>query len=279
VRLSPDGRYAVATQGLMPTAHVWDAATGQELPQLFREKDSDVIREVVFSADGKLAFTRSRTKDEAGQMLAGSDHGVVWDAQTGQLIATLPPFFADNIVWNYEVPTFSRDGRWLLSAGGNQARIWESATGKEVAQLKGQGSGTVQADFSPDGRRVVNALGDGMARVWDVASGRQLLVLKGHEGYVRSAAYSPDGRRIITGGDDRTARLWDGETGKEIATLRGHISEVKEVRFAGDGSWVFTRSDTEARLWPVDFLAAARQRKPRELNTAERERFEIGGQP
>jgi WD40 repeat protein len=277
-QLSPDGRHAVTAQGLLrPPMQVWDAATGQELPQLFREKDGDAIRDLTFSEDGKLAFTRFEPKNEAGQIVAGASRGAIWDAQTGRLIASLPSFFGEHHIWSYEEPTFSRDGHWLLTATANQARIWESASGKEVAQLKGEGCNLLQADFSHDGRRVVTALTDGTARVWDVASARQLLVLKGHEGYVRSAAYSPDGRRIVTGGDDRTARLWDAETGKEVATLRGHISSVKEVRFAGDGHWLFTRSDTEARLWPVDFLAAARQRKPRELTAAERERFEIGG--
>jgi len=276
--LSPDGRYAVTTPDSFQAAmHVWDAATGEELPQLFREKDGDVVREVVFSTDGKLAFTRYQTKGEGGQMLEPSLHGAVWNTQTGQLIASLPAFFAHNISWNYEKPAFSRDGRWLFSTSANEGRIWDAATGKEVAQLYGHGSGILQADFSPDGRRVVTALGDGTARVWEVATGRQLLVLKGHESYVRSVAYSPDGRRIVTGGEDRTARLYDAESGKEIATFRGPMHSVKEVRFAADGRWVFTRGDIEARLWAVDFLAEARQRKPRELTAAERERFEIGG--
>jgi len=278
IRLSPDGRYAITDQGSpLSNVHVWDAATGEELPQLFREKDGDVIRQIVFSPDGNLAFTSYQTKGEGGQMLAASLQGAVWNAQTGQLMASLPAFFAHNICWNYEKPAFSRDGRWLFTTSANEGRIWDAPTGKEVAQFYGHGSGILQADFSPNGTRVVTALGDGTARVWEVATGRQLQVLKGHEGVVRSAAYSPDGRRIVTGGEDRTARLYDAESGKEIATFRGHIHNVKEVRFAGDGRWVFTRGDLEVRLWAVDFLAEARQRKPRELTATERERFEVGG--
>jgi WD40 repeat protein len=279
IRLSPDGRYAITDQGFALTnAHVWDAATGAELPQLFREKDRDVIREIVFSADGKLVFTRFQRQSGDAPLLGAPFQGAVWDVASGRLLISLPPFSANYSNWPYKAPALSLDGRWLFTHNDNEARIWDTTTGQEAAQLKERwSSGIYQAAFSPNGKRLVTALGDGTARVWDVATGRQLLVLKGHEGVVWSAAFNPDGRRIATGGNDRTARLYDADSGKEIATFRGHIHNVKEVKFAEEGRWVFTRGDLEARLWAVDFLAEARQRKPRELTAAEREHFEIGG--
>jgi WD40 repeat protein len=60
-RLSPDGRLAVRLQrtGFQTAGHIWNIATGEELPHLFRENNTDVIHEVVFSPDSKLAFTHS----------------------------------------------------------------------------------------------------------------------------------------------------------------------------------------------------------------------------
>jgi WD40 repeat protein len=278
IRLSPDGRYAIIDQDPPLTrVHVYSAVTGDELPQLFREKDVDVIREIVFSADANLVFTRFQRKSADGPLLGVAFQGAVWDLATGRLLLSLPPFAANYSNWEYKAPALSPDGRRLFTHNDNEARIWDTTTGKETAQLKERWTGGIyQAVFSPDGKRLVTALGDGTARVWDVATGRPLLVLKGHEGVVVwSAAFSPDGRRIATGGIDRTARLYDAESGKEIATFRGAMNSVKEVRFAADGQWLFTRGDTEARLWSVDFLAEARQRKPRELTAAERERFEV----
>jgi WD40 repeat protein len=277
ILLSPDGRYAVWQVGWGQGVLVWDAATGEELRQQFRAEEPDQLRGVYFSADGKLAFTPLHTKRAGGPRFTMPDHGAVWDTQSGRLIVSLPRPVAKQFEWGFAFPVFSPDGRWVCSTGIDEARIWDASTGKEVAQFNTPGSGYPRAYFSPDGRRLITVPVD--ARIWDVASGRQLLVLKGHEGSPVCAAYSPDGRLIVTGGEDRTARLWDAETGREMATLRGHTSTVVEVRFAGDGRWVFTRTDTEARLWPVDFLAEARQRKPRELTAAERERFEIGKAP
>jgi WD40 repeat protein len=86
-------------------------------------------------------------------------------------------------------------------------------------------------------------------------------------------AASADGKRIVTTsrGDD-TARLWDATTGKELATLRA-VNATRAV-FTPDGRNVLVVGD-ESRLWPVDPLPTAIQRKPRELTPAERERFAI----
>jgi hypothetical protein len=39
---------------------------------------------------------------------------------------------------------------------------------------------------------------------------------------------------------------------------------------------VFVASASEARIWPVDLLTAAKERKPRDLTPTERERFDLG---
>jgi WD40 repeat protein len=75
------------------------------------------------------------------------------------------------------------------------ARIWDAATGNEIAVLRGHEGSVTSAAFSPDGSRIVTASGDRTARVWDAATGKEIAVLRGHEDAVRSAAFSPDGSR------------------------------------------------------------------------------------
>jgi hypothetical protein len=49
------------------------------------------------------------------------------------------------------------------------ARIWDAATGWEIATLVGHVGWVATAAFSQDGRRIVTASGDGSSRVWDVS--------------------------------------------------------------------------------------------------------------
>ena len=99
------------------------------------------------------------------------------------------------------------------------ARIWDAATGAEIAALRGHEDRVRSAAFSPDGARIVTASQDRTARIWDAATGAEIAALRGHEGPVQSAAFSPDGARIVTASYDRTARIWDAATGAEIARM------------------------------------------------------------
>ena len=54
--------------------------------------------------------------------------------------------------------------RIVTASGDRAARIWDAASGKEIAVLGGRVN---FAAFSPDGSRIVTA-GDGSARIWDV---------------------------------------------------------------------------------------------------------------
>ena len=54
------------------------------------------------------------------------------------------------------VAVFSPDGRTIVTASEDQtARLWDVATGKEIATLRGHQRKVGWATFSPDGRSVV----------------------------------------------------------------------------------------------------------------------------
>ncbi|HYT47911.1 MAG TPA: TIR domain-containing protein, partial [Burkholderiales bacterium] len=89
---------------------------------------------------------------------------------------------------------FSPDGSRIVTASTDRtARIWDAASGKEIAVLRGHEDTVISAAFSPDGSRIVTASGDRTARIWDAASADEIAVLRGHEDSVLSAAFSPDG--------------------------------------------------------------------------------------
>ena len=75
--------------------------------------------------------------------------------------------------------SFSSDGKRVLTAGDETARLWDAETGEELTVLKGHTNGVRSAAFSPDGKRVVTASWDKTARLWDAESGREIAVLRG----------------------------------------------------------------------------------------------------
>jgi WD40 repeat protein len=87
-------------------------------------------------------------------------------------------------------------------------RLWEVASGKQIAMLRGHEDQVSSVAFSPDGRTLATGSMDRTARLWEVASGKQIGVLRGHEDQVSSVAFSPDGRTLATGSWDQTARMW-----------------------------------------------------------------------
>ena len=69
--------------------------------------------------------------------------------------------------------SFSPDGRTVLTASFDVARLWDAASGKELLRLPHERE-VVAASFSPDGRTVVTASWDITARLWDAATGKEM---------------------------------------------------------------------------------------------------------
>ena len=130
---------------------------------------------------------------------------------------------------------FSPDGRTLASGGDSTIRLWDLATGKETAVLRGPKASVSSVAFSPDGRTLASGSGDSTIRLWDLATGKETAVLSGHTQSVNSVAFSPDGRTLASGSDDDTIRLWDLATGKETAVFSVSAWGVTSVAFSPDG--------------------------------------------
>jgi len=113
-----------------------------------------------------------------------------------------------------------------------------------------ESGGVRNAQFSPDGKRIVTASDGGTARVWDAASGQPLTKPLTHGRWVRWAQFSPDGKRVVTASFDRTARVWDAQTGQPLTEPLSHSDAVVFAQFSPDGKRVATASDDgTARVW------------------------------
>jgi small GTP-binding protein len=152
---------------------------------------------------------------------------------------------------------WSPDGARLLSGGEDgTVRLWEAASGRELAVLEGHKDWVRSVGWSPDGARLLSGGEDGTVRLWEAASGRELAVLEGHKWSVWSVGWSPDGARLLSGGADGTVRLWEAASGRELAVLEGHTEPVLSVGWSPDGGLWAAGAFGLVLLWPADLQAS-----------------------
>jgi WD40 repeat protein len=105
--------------------------------------------------------------------------------------------------------SFSSDSSRLATSGPGPLRIWDVESGRELARLGDEQSGSANLGFSPDGSKIAVAAWDGSIRIWDLKTKQAIHKLRGHQGQVLSLAWSPDGKTLASSGYDTTVRVWD----------------------------------------------------------------------
>jgi WD40 repeat protein/tRNA A-37 threonylcarbamoyl transferase component Bud32 len=229
---SPDGRWVLTTT--FNAAQVWEADTARPVTGPLQHPGR--ILGAAFRPDGRTALT------------AATDGLRVWELPSGRLLSKSPQ------AWEgMEHAAFGCAGQRVVTACRDvpEARVWDVATGKPLADPL-RHSGRVRCvAFSPGGQQVLTAGEDRTARVWDAASGRPIGPPLRHGQTVLGAGWSPDGRSVITASEDATARIWDVGTGKPLSPPLYHQSFVSWAAFSPHGHRVVTADWANVRVWDL----------------------------
>jgi WD40 repeat protein len=143
---------------------------------------------------------------------------------------------------------FSRDGKLILTAGGDSARVWDARTFEPRTPPLTHRRAVSSASLSVSGKWAVTTAG-AEAVLWEAQGGRRVRTL-GHQGKVHDAAIRSDDTMLATACSDGSARLWDVATGRLVAELK-HEGAVGTVSFSPDGKRLLTSAlDKDARAAP-----------------------------
>jgi WD40 repeat protein len=127
-------------------------------------------------------------------------HFGFWDAESLKQIGT------DMILDHFPRCAAISPDESLIAIGtmGATIELWDVASQRRVAFLKGHGDAVYALDFSPDGRTLASGSLDGTVKLWNVPTRTLLLTLDDHDNQVRAVRFSPDGQYLVTGSVDGT---------------------------------------------------------------------------
>ena len=227
----------------------------------------------IYSAQTGLKVTELRTKDVtanraswspsgryvlSGNTLSGASSEALWDASTWKPIHVWP-----NAIWS--VTAINQSESLLASINGGEIDVWNLHTGGSLnafhdsicagSLLGAPTSMYGHIDFSPDGKRLIDAGGGACATIWNwqqVHSSQ--LVFSGSGATINSIAFSPDASRAVLAINDGEAVVWSLATGAAPVTLKEQKTTpgaaMSTAFFTADGKEVVTGGIFEdAALW------------------------------
>ncbi|MGE0887495.1 MAG: AAA-like domain-containing protein [Blastocatellales bacterium] len=242
---SPDGRF-LATAGRDRNMKLWETGTWRARGGL-RGHDDLILR---------LAFLPGNER-----LLSAGRDGVIklWDI-TDELrqVSLIPPgrflyrrgptnmsftlgvaFSPDTTRVASGIGTYNTRGEY---SPGQEAKVWDAVTGRELLQLPADAAPYRTVIFSPDGQTLATGGDDQTVRLWNAETGAELRVMRGHSDVVYTLAFSPDGKWLASGSGDQTVKVWETASGRELTTFRGYSEWIAFLAFTPDGQHLIATS-------------------------------------
>lgn len=182
--------------------------------------------------------------------VAGHERVLLYNTDTLKLIGTLA--FPERIP---HVLKFSRNGKWLLAAGGRGALagkvvIWDITTGKRVTEIGDEADIVLAADVSPNHKLVALGGPGKLIKIYDTATGELRHKIKKHTDWLTAMEFSPDGQMLATGDRNGGIYVWEAETGGIVFTLGDHKDAISGFSWRADSQMLASSSeDGRVILW------------------------------
>ncbi len=313
--LADDGNrwFSLAQDG---TAVQWDAASGRKIATYHHERawptwlaaSADGKHVATIASDERVRVFAARSGAQLKSFTPGGELRVIAFSPDGSLLAVDGPDFAPRL-WEWQqgkriasvakgvkrhgspisALAFDHSGTRLVSGGNDSiAIVWSVPDLARVAQLGGTGSTPDQLSghhddvravaWSHDDRLVATGGYDNKVGLWDPATGESRLLFAAQEFAITSLDFSPDDTLLATAGHDGRGNVWRAASGERLLSLSGFDDVVWSTRFAPDGRSVAAlAANGVLRSFPIDPLAEAVRRRPRDFTAEERRLHELDG--
>lgn len=300
-------RLAVGTtEDKLNPVRLYDAALGSELQVL--TDHAGPVQALQFLADGrtllsagldktarlldgnvtavlpahKAAVVAAQFHANGTQLLtAGKDKVVhLWDVAKGTPLRSFGPFPED-------VPqaAFSKDYNQVAVAVGKNAKVFNAADGKQIADLVHPGP-VLAVSFNQDKSRLITGSADKATRVWEIATGKELeffpqegpvanlavtpqnavvhaagkttlvdtpslqRLIEAEKGPLFAVTTTPNGSHVLTAGTEKVVRLWNAGNGNKEREFVGAGGVLKTIAVSKNNQLVAAAGDDPAvRVW------------------------------
>ena len=200
-RFCDDDNKLVALAYDYKSLYEWDLNSGREIHSWRVPAESSVIAS---SPDQRLCVVK-------GYLRGGYSGDVLFEDLVGG--GSVKRNLDAQEIWK---GAFSPDGKlFAVASTMGYARVWDTATWREVATLRGYLKGVNNVAFSGDGKRLATAGTDKGLKLWDTESWQEVLTLGDQESWFTERPFSSDGNAIIERGAG-IVHIWRAPSWEEI---------------------------------------------------------------